>query len=123
MSKRSDYLEELESHWRAFADAGFVEVVRYYHPVMDADTGALSWPGSVRVDAVRDGMGVRREEQQTPAGKVIVERLKWDVRRSQVDAMANRGKLVDSDGETWVITDTPDDTGDATDWQFDTVRQ
>ena len=121
MSKRGDYLAELERHWPAFRDAGFVEVVRYYHPVMT--NGVLSWPSSVRVDAIRDGMGVRLEEESTPGGKVIVERLKWDVRRSQVDAMAKRGKVVDSAGDTWIISDVPDDTGDETDWQFDTVRE
>lgn len=121
MSKRGEYLAELERHWPAFIDAGFVERVKYYHPVMNA--GVLSWPSFVRADAIRDGNGVRREEQATPGGKVIVERLRWDVRRSQVDAMANRGKLVDSSGVTWLITDVPDDTGDETDWQFDTVRE
>ena len=118
---RAEYQAELESHWELFKDAGIVEEVRYFAPVMTA--GVLSWPTGTRVDAIRHGDGVQKVERDTPAGKVIVETLNWTLRRSQVDSVVKRGKVVDEDGETWLIDASPlRDAGDKTVWQFDTVR-
>jgi len=121
VSKRSDYLAELEGHWEAFKDAGFVERVRYY--AYDPTTGH-SATGSAKVDAIRDGEGVRKVEEQRPdGGKVIVRRLAWHLRRSQLDGpVTKRGKVVDADGVSWLIDGEVHDAGDETDWQFDTVR-
>ena len=120
MSKRADYLRELEGHWAAFKDAGFVEQVRYY--AYASATDAVGETGT-RVDAIRHGDGERKVEEPTPdGGFAIVRRVEWHLRRSQLDGpVTKRGKIVDADSVSWVVDDVSD-AGDETDWVCQTVR-
>jgi hypothetical protein len=116
------WLAELEGHWDLFRDAGWVERVTV--EAVDPDTGAAT-ATAARVDAIRHGDGIRREEVPGPDGSmVIVERLEWQLRASGLGSLVvrKRAKVADGDGAVW-LSGRLDVAADGNVVVCDTVKQ
>jgi hypothetical protein len=99
------WLAELEGHWDLFRDAGWVERVTV--EAVDPDTGAAT-ATAARVDAVRDGDGVRKREVPVEGGgSAFAATLGWHLRTSTLAGIdvRKRFRVTDSGGTVWVVDD------------------